>query len=81
MDFIGLQEAQSLVNGLTGSKFQAGQSTSPEPLVRVSGGSCPTVITVSLTLSVASAGPLPLNQFLEAGNLFYVLAEKFLVFS
>ena len=50
MDFMGVQEVQCLVNGLTGSKIQAGQCTSPEPLVRVSGGSCPAVITVSLIL-------------------------------
>ena len=35
-----------LRNGLTGSKCQAGQSMSPEPLLRLSDDSCPAVITV-----------------------------------
>ena len=35
-----------LRNGLTGSKCKSGQSMSPEPLVRLSGGSRPAVILV-----------------------------------
>ena len=53
-----------LRNGLTGSKCQADQRMSPQPLVRLSGGSCPAVITVLDLVSGLCWATFP-NQFLE----------------
>ena len=60
----GFSGSCMLRNGLTGSKCQAGQSMSPEPLLSLSGGSCPAVITVLDLVSSLCWATFP-NQFLE----------------
>ena len=69
-----------LRTGLTGSKCQAGWSMSPEPLVRLSDGSCPAIITVPWSCQWPLLGQSP-KSVIEPWNLLYALPQKFLVFS
>ena len=68
-----------LRNGLTGSKLQAGQSISPESLFRLSGGSCPAVITVLDLISGLCCATFP-NQ-LQSPEISCMLCPRSFQFS